>query len=181
MKPITVTAHYERKLNTGDYSSVTLGTWITIELEEGDLAADALAHGMELCRDAVKDAATPFRKNGQPAAVDPVAAFVARVQSSPAVAAISFKNGRLTDWVKFVTGGKFDPAHADYLAEVLDRYCSAVEENGNAHTKAAADKAKADYEAGLAALVDEATPAPLFTDDDTAHTAALATAQGQMD
>ena len=26
-----------------------------------------------------------------------------------------------------------------------------------------------------------ATPAPLFTDDDTAHTAALATAQGQMD
>ncbi len=66
MKPTSVTAHYERKLNTGDYSSVTLGTWATIELEEGDTAADALAHGMELCRVAVKDAATPFVKVAQP-------------------------------------------------------------------------------------------------------------------
>ena len=66
MKPTTVTAHYERKLNTGDYSSVTLGTWATVELEEGDTAEDALAHGMELCREAVKEAAAPFRKNGQP-------------------------------------------------------------------------------------------------------------------
>lgn len=66
MKPTTVTAHYERKLNTGDYSSVTLGTWATVELEEGDTAAEALAHGMELCRAAVKDAALPFVKNGRP-------------------------------------------------------------------------------------------------------------------
>lgn len=66
MKPVSITAHYERKLNTGDYSSVTLSTWATVELEEGDTAEDALAYGMELCRDAVKDAAAPFRKNGQP-------------------------------------------------------------------------------------------------------------------
>lgn len=66
MKTTSVTAHYERKLNTGDYSSVTLSTWATVELEPGDTAEDALAHGMELCREAVKEAAAPFRKNGQP-------------------------------------------------------------------------------------------------------------------
>ena len=43
MKPISVTAHYERKLNTGDYSSVTLSTWTTIELEPGDPAAKQAA------------------------------------------------------------------------------------------------------------------------------------------
>lgn len=64
MKPTTVTAHYERKLNTGDYSSVTLGTWATVELEEGDTAAEALAHGLTLCRAAVVEAITPFIKNG---------------------------------------------------------------------------------------------------------------------
>ena len=64
MKPTTVTAHYERKLNTGDYSSVTLSTWATIEVEDGDTPEACLAHGMELCRRAVKDAAAPFTKNG---------------------------------------------------------------------------------------------------------------------
>lgn len=60
MKTTSVTTHYERKLNTGDYSSVTLGTWITVELEPGDTPEDALTHGMALCREAVKDAAKPF-------------------------------------------------------------------------------------------------------------------------
>lgn len=60
MRTTSVTAHYERKLNTGDYSSVTLGTWITVELEPGDTPEDALAYGMALCREQVKDAAKPF-------------------------------------------------------------------------------------------------------------------------
>jgi hypothetical protein len=136
----------------------------------------------------------PVKPAAQPAAVDPVATFVARVQSSPAVAAISFKNGRLTDWVNFVTGGKFDPAHADYLAEVLDRYCGAVADNGNAHTKAAAEKAKADYEAGIFVLsgqregfIDADSPermeaqAALDLENTDAERAGLATALGQMD
>lgn len=66
MKPTTVTAHYERKLNTGDYSSVTLGTWATVEVEAGETAEDVLAVALTICRNAVKDAAAPFRKNGQP-------------------------------------------------------------------------------------------------------------------
>ncbi len=66
MKPTTVTAHYERKLNTGDFSSVTLGTWATVEVEEGETAEDVLAVAMTICREAVKEAAAPFRKNGQP-------------------------------------------------------------------------------------------------------------------
>ncbi len=64
MRTTSVTAHYERKLNTGDYSSVTLSTWSTVELDEGDTAADALALAMENCRVAVKEAATPFLKAG---------------------------------------------------------------------------------------------------------------------
>ena len=66
MRTTSVTAHYERKINTGDYSSVTLSTWATVELDEGDTAESALAYGMEQCREAVKEAAAPFRKNGQP-------------------------------------------------------------------------------------------------------------------
>lgn len=64
MKTTSVTAHYERKLNTGDYSSVTLATWATVEVEEGETAEDVLAVAMTICRNAVKDAATPFVKNG---------------------------------------------------------------------------------------------------------------------
>ena len=64
MRTTSVTAHYERKLNTGDYSSVTLSTWATVELEPGDTAEAALAHGMDICRAAVKDAAGPFVKAG---------------------------------------------------------------------------------------------------------------------
>ena len=64
MRTTSVTAHYERKLNTGDYSSVTLSTWATVELGPGDTADDALAHGMDICRAAVKDAAAPFVKAG---------------------------------------------------------------------------------------------------------------------
>lgn len=64
MKVTSVTAHYERKLNTGDYSSVTLGTWMTVELEDGDTEDAALAYAMGACRIAVKDASAPFLKNG---------------------------------------------------------------------------------------------------------------------
>ena len=64
MKATTVTAHYERKLNTGDYSSVTLSTWATVEVEEGDTADGTLAYGLALCRAAVVEAITPFIKNG---------------------------------------------------------------------------------------------------------------------
>lgn len=62
MKTTSVTAHYERKLNTGDYSSVTLSAWATVEVEEGDTAADALAHAMSLCREQVRESAAPFTK-----------------------------------------------------------------------------------------------------------------------
>ena len=70
MRTTSVTASYQRKINTGDYSSVTLSTWATVELEEGDTAEAALAYGMGLCREAVKDAAAPFRKNGQRVATE---------------------------------------------------------------------------------------------------------------
>lgn len=65
MRTTSITAHYERKLNTGDYSSVTLSAWATVEVEPGDDPAAALAHGMELCRAQVRDAAAPFvKRNG---------------------------------------------------------------------------------------------------------------------
>ena len=64
MKTISVTAHYERKLNTGDYSSVTLSAWATVEVEEGDSDKDALAYAMELCRAEVRESAAPFVKRG---------------------------------------------------------------------------------------------------------------------
>lgn len=64
MKVTSVTAHYERKLNTGDYSSVTLSTWATVELEPGDEDDGVLAYAMGLCREEVKSAARPFIKAG---------------------------------------------------------------------------------------------------------------------
>ncbi len=104
----------------------------------------------------------------QPATVtDPVTAFVTQAEKRLGVQAVSFATGRLTDWVKYVTGGQFDPARADYLTQVLDRYCSAVADNDNTHTKDAAEKARADYEGGLAALADEvqATEPPAAHDE----------------
>lgn len=65
MRVTSTTAHYERKLNTGPYSSVTLGTWITIESYEGDDPVELLDVGMTLCREAVKKAAVPFVKNAE--------------------------------------------------------------------------------------------------------------------
>ena len=50
MKTTSVTAHYERKLNTGDYSSVTLSAWATVEVEPGDNDGDALASGQKRAR-----------------------------------------------------------------------------------------------------------------------------------
>lgn len=64
MKTTSVTTHYERKLNTGDYSSVTLSAWATVEVEDGDDPGDALAHAMSLCREQVRDAAAPFVRRG---------------------------------------------------------------------------------------------------------------------
>lgn len=60
MRTTSVTAHYERKLNTGNYSSVDLGTWAMVELEDGDDPTEALRYGLALCREAVKEAAMPF-------------------------------------------------------------------------------------------------------------------------
>jgi len=65
MRETSVTAHYERKLNTGNYSSVTLSTWATVELDDDDDAAEALAHAMSLCRAQVRDAAAPFTKSSR--------------------------------------------------------------------------------------------------------------------
>lgn len=62
MKATSVTAHYERKLNTGNYSSVTLSAWATVEVETGDDPTDALTYAMELCREQVKESAAPFVK-----------------------------------------------------------------------------------------------------------------------
>lgn len=88
-------------------------------------------------------------------AIDPVAAFVATAETLPGVDAVNFANGRLTAWVNYVTDNNYDPAHGEFLTQVLNRYCSAVADNGHAHTKAAAEKARADYWRGLAALNDE--------------------------
>lgn len=62
MKTTSVTAHYERKLNTGDYSSVTLSAWATVEIEPGDSDAAAMSYAMDLCREQVKESAAPFVK-----------------------------------------------------------------------------------------------------------------------
>jgi len=62
MKATSVTAHIERKLNTGDYSSVTFAAWATVEVEDGEDPGDVLAHAMSLCREQVKEAAAPFAK-----------------------------------------------------------------------------------------------------------------------
>lgn len=79
----------------------------------------------------------------------PLDAYLAHAEQRPGVKAVAFANGRLRAWVNYVTGDAFDPAHADYLNEVLDRYCSAVADNDNTHTKAAAEKARDDYVTGL--------------------------------
>ena len=113
-----------------------------------------------------------------------VAAFVAQAEARQSVQAVSFANGRLTDWVNYVTNNKFDPAHADFLAQVLDRYCSAMADNGNKHTKAAAEKARTDYEAGLAALngqQDDLFGAEYDDRQEELKAAAMETATGKRD
>lgn len=110
----------------------------------------ALTAGHDEDDDAPEDG--EFEDADAPATVDPVAAFVKQAEKRQGVQAVAFVNGRLTDWVKYVTANQFNPAHAAFLTQVLDRYCSAVADNGNIHTKAAAEKARADYEQGLAAL-----------------------------
>lgn len=86
---------------------------------------------------------------------DPLAAFLALAATHISVQMASFANGRLADWVRYVTDGQFDPARAEFLLQVLSRYCSAVVDGGGIHTAAAAVRAKADYEAGVAALAEQ--------------------------
>ena len=133
-----------------------------------------------------RPASKPPTTNGKPAAgtsPDPIAAFVAQAEARQSVQAVSFANGRLTAWVNYVTDNQFDPAHAEFLFQVLDRYCSAVADNGNTHTKAAAEKARADYEAGLAALNDAAQDDLFGAEYGVRHEevkAALETAQDKL-
>lgn len=91
-----------------------------------------------------------------------VATFAANAQTLPAVVAIGFANGRLTDWINFVTDNAYDPRHDPLLIEVLNDYCSAVADNGNKHTKAAAEKARAAYRENVAAALAAATQSELF-------------------
>lgn len=93
------------------------------------------------------------------------ATFAANAQTLPAVAAIGFVNGRLTDWVSFVTDNAYDPRHDALLVEVLNGYCSAVADNGNRHTKAAAEKSRATYRENVAAAALAAEQAALFGDE----------------
>ena len=155
-----------------------------------DANADLFGDGASYSPAEVVEVAEDGEYEATPAAIDPVAAFVAQAETRPSVQAVAFANGRLTAWVNYVTDNKFNPAHSEYLAQVLDRYCSAVADNGSTHTKAAAVKARADYNIGLAALMADnykAQPANgqqvdwLDGNDATAKQAALATLQGQLD
>jgi len=62
MKVMTVTARYERKLNTGDYSNVTLTAEATVALDKDDDEETVLAYAFHICREQVKEAAAPFMK-----------------------------------------------------------------------------------------------------------------------
>lgn len=54
MKATTVVASYERKINLGNFSNMTLAASVTIAVEDGDDEAAALNYGMELCRAQVR-------------------------------------------------------------------------------------------------------------------------------
>lgn len=73
MKITSVTTHYERKINLGDYNSVTLAAWNTVEVEETDEVEAAMAYSMSLCRDQVREAALPFVKRTGVAVTDSLA------------------------------------------------------------------------------------------------------------
>lgn len=91
-----------------------------------------------------------------------VAAFVRRVETMPGPQAVGFVNGRLTDWINYVTDDNYDPAHAELLVTVLNDYCSAVADNGNTHSKATAESARAVYRENIAAAA--GAQDGLFTD-----------------
>lgn len=80
----------------------------------------------------------------------PLDLFVERAAEQPGVQAVAFANGRLTAWVNFVTDNTYDPARDELLLGVLDAYCSAVADNDNTHTKAAAEKARQSYQDKIA-------------------------------
>lgn len=78
------------------------------------------------------------------------AEFARNAESLRSVEAIGFSNGRLTDWVNFVTDNRFDPEREDELLRALNVYCSTVADNGGKHTKAAAEAARASYRSMVA-------------------------------
>lgn len=67
MKVTTVTAHYERKKNLGNYSSMTLSTWATVDLESDDTPAAALDYAMALCRVQLSEAHDSIMAGDPPA------------------------------------------------------------------------------------------------------------------
>lgn len=67
MKVTTVTAHYERKKNLGNYNSMTLSTWATVELESDDTPAAALDYAMALCRMQLSEAHDSIMAGDPPA------------------------------------------------------------------------------------------------------------------
>ena len=181
-----VTKHMLHMMLDGRYLDALIPVAGALPAPAAPVAALPALAGAAVDDAAPEDGEYEDATNGQPqpAALDPVAAFVAQAEARPGVQAVAFANGRLTAWVNYVTDNKFNPAHAEYLGQVLDRYCSAVADNDSTHTKAAAEKARTDYSTGLAALGD--TQDGLFSDAEhldrkAAQQAALATAQGLSD
>lgn len=123
------------------------------------------------------------RPNGTPPP-SPLDAYLAQAEQRTAVQAAAFADGRLRSWANYVTDNAFDPAKAEYLNQVLDLYCAVVADNDGLHTKAAAEKARADYRQIVTAMAasDAGAQSDLFNGatSDAAQQAALATAQGQM-
>lgn len=59
MKIKTISAVYERKFNTGDYSSMTIGATVWADLDEGDDPEKAFEQLYALAKEEVKTQAMP--------------------------------------------------------------------------------------------------------------------------
>ena len=121
----------------------------------------------------------PAPANGKPPAKtetppSPLDAYLAQAEQRPSVQAAAFANGRLRSWANYVTDNAFDPAKAEYLNQVLDLYCGVVADNDGLHTKAAAEKARADYRQVVAAMAPPATSVEATQDSLLAQEAAIA-------
>lgn len=131
-------------------------------LQSGEMSADDAPEDAEW----ESDGDGPGYPTGPEPSTATAATFAEHAQTLTAVDAIGFANGRLTDWINFVTDNAYDPAHDALLIEVLNDYCSAVADNGNTHTKAAAEKARAAYRENVAAALASATQSDLFDIED---------------